>query len=524
MKKTISRLMAVILAVVTVLSIVPMTAFAAAPAFSDVPSNAWYYKPVMYMAGDNPTGTAYMSGTGNNKFSPNLTTTRAMFVTVLGRIAKADTSKYTTSSFRDVKPGTWYAPYVEWAADNSIVSGTGNGRFSPNDYVTREQAAVILYNYLKKDYTLTVDSAFLDNAPDGANVSPWALDAMKWATTAALMRGDTNGMLRPKYSATRAEIATIFKRFIEIKTALENDKPDVPTTCDHDWQTSKTAEFTVVPAKSFTKAEWVQIPNYRVTRCNGDNLIIQQWLIDTAYADYNYNTHDGNRYHTFKELDYKLSDWGLPNDESEEGGMGCPTGTHHSGHTDTVSLTAHLLVPKTYSAGKMTLPSEEKCTKCGKPRIIRHDKDSDPLMNENNWVANEESYVVCAAWDEELRRTDGTGYNGELLATVHHPERTNTKIVSYTNTVTGDTVPITMTSCVHDGSKNWKYDFTSGQITPDFTYCPDCNVKSTDVSHETCIYRVFGDDYTGTNTRNDYWSATHPDHNTPDEYYEFTNN
>lgn len=520
MKKTISRLMAVILAVATVLSIVPMTAFAAAPAFTDVPSNAWYYKPVMYMAGDNPTGTAYMSGTGNNKFSPNLTTTRAMFVTVLGRIAKADTSKYTTSSFRDVKPGTWYAPYVEWAADNNIVSGTGNGRFSPNDYVTREQAAVILYNYLKKDYTLTVDDTFLNNAPDGANVSSWALDAMKWATTAALMRGDTNGRLRPKYSATRAEIATIFKRFIEIKTALENDKPDVPTTCDHKWQTSKTEEITVIPAKSFTKAEWVQIPNYNTMRCNGDNLITQQWWIDTMYDDYNYTTNDGNRYHIGREVYLKLSDWALEPELSEEGGMGCPTGGHSSGHTDTVPLTAHLLVPKTYSAGTMTVPSEKKCSKCGKTRTVCHEKGSDPLLDINNWVANEESYVVCAAWDEELRRSDPTTheYTGELLDTVHHPERRNTKIVSYTNIVTGDTVPVTMTSCIHDGSKNWKKDWTSGGMAPDFHYCPDCNVKTKDVSRETCFV---AQDIGTTETRDEYWARVHPDHNTPDEYYEF---
>lgn len=524
MKKTISRLMAVILAVVTVLSIVPMTAFAAAPAFSDVPSNAWYYKPVMYMAGDNPTGTAYMSGTGNNKFSPNLTTTRAMFVTVLGRVAEADTSKYTTSSFRDVKTGTWYAPYVEWAAANNIVSGTGNGRFSPNDYVTREQAAVILYNYLKKDYTLTVDDAFLNSAPDGSNVSPWALEAMKWATTAALMRGDNNSMLRPKYSATRAEIATIFKRFIEIKTELENNKPDVPTTCDHEWVTSETAEFTVVPAKSFTKAEWVQIPNYRTMRCNGDNLIVNQWTIDTAYADYNYATHNGNSYHTKGDVLRKLRDWALPAEDSENGdGMGCPTGSHGSGHTDTVPLTAHLLVPKTYSAGTMELPSKEKCAKCGKTRPVYHEKGSDPLMDINNWVANEESYVVCAAWDEELRcYEDSTkAWTGELLATVHHPERVNTKIVSYTNTVTGDTVPVTMTSCVHDGRKNWKYDFSSGGMSPDFTYCPDCGLtdKLENVSRETCI--GFGATNMPTETINEIWARVHPDHNTPDKYYEF---
>ena len=98
MKKSL-RLRAILLALVTVLSVLPMSALAANSSFTDVPENAWFYKPVTYMAENG-----YMSGTGGGKFSPNQTTTRAMFVTVLGRIAGVDQSQYkNTCTFRDVK-------------------------------------------------------------------------------------------------------------------------------------------------------------------------------------------------------------------------------------------------------------------------------------------------------------------------------------------------------------------------------------------------------------------------------------
>ena len=142
MKKS-TRLMAILLALITVLSVLPMSALAANASFTDVPENAWFYEPVTYMAENG-----YMSGTGGGKFSPNQTTTRAMFVTVLGRIAGVDQNQYkNTCTFRDVKKD-WAEPYIAWAAENKIVNGLGDNKFGPNNYVTREQAALILFNYL----------------------------------------------------------------------------------------------------------------------------------------------------------------------------------------------------------------------------------------------------------------------------------------------------------------------------------------------------------------------------------------
>ena len=219
MKKSL-RLMAILLALITVLSVFPMSALAANSSFTDVPENAWFYKPITYMAENG-----YMSGTSGRKFSPK--------------------SQYkNTCTFRDVKKD-WAEPYIAWAAENKLVNGLGDNKFGPNNYVTREQAALILFNYLKRDYTLTVSDELLNKAPDKASISSWALEAMKWATSAALMRGDGGGALRPRYSATRAEIATIFKRFIEIKDDLEANKPDGPLDCDHVWETTETKRVNV---------------------------------------------------------------------------------------------------------------------------------------------------------------------------------------------------------------------------------------------------------------------------------------
>ena len=124
------------------------------------------------------------SGTSSTTFSPEEPMTRGMFVTVLGNKARIDPKEYPTSSFSDVKAGVWYAPNVEWAVHNGIVNGTGGGRFSPNKSVTREQIAVILYNYAKfTNCDLTTRAGLLDQFPDGGRVSGYAKYAMEWAIT-----------------------------------------------------------------------------------------------------------------------------------------------------------------------------------------------------------------------------------------------------------------------------------------------------------------------------------------------------
>ena len=452
MKKS-TRLMAILLAIITILSVIPMSAFAAASSFTDVPQNAWYYEPVTYMAENG-----YMSGTGDNKFSPNQTTTRAMFVTVLGRIAGIDQNQYKgTCTFRDVKKD-WAEPYIAWAAENNIVNGVGDNRFGPNNYVTREQAAVILFNYLKKDYTLTVSNEFLNNAPDKVNVSSWAVEAMQWATSAALMRGDANGTLRPRYSATRAEIATIFKRFIEIKTDLENNKPDVPTTCDHEWEVTKTENITVFTE---TVREWAHADALDDVVCNGCNMIIGQWLYDNA-----------DKYSNPKELNDAM---GLLGDET-----GCPCLHGANSSTDNgLPLTFHTMSEKIYTTD---MPSQETCTKCNTVRDCVSTRIINSISDENVWERHTKEVLISEAWDEPLyTNVDGYNFNtgtpipaGTLIDTIHHPRRVNTEIEYFENVETHEKIYVEMTGCRHH---EWKDDYSSGNLGPHFSYCTACGVR-----------------------------------------------
>ncbi|WP_322203852.1 S-layer homology domain-containing protein [Acutalibacter intestini] len=456
--KSIKTTLAALLAIITILSVIPMSAFAAASSFTDVPQNAWYYEPVTYMAENG-----YMSGTGDNKFSPNQTTTRAMFVTVLGRIAGIDQNQYKgTCTFRDVKKD-WAEPYIAWASQNNIVNGVGDNRFGPNNYVTREQAALILFNYLKRDYTLTIDSKFLDNAPDKVNVSSWAVEAMQWATSAALMRGDANGTLRPRYSATRAEIATIFKRFIEIKEDLDANKPDVPTTCDHEWEVTKTENVTLLTE---TVREWAHADALDTVACNGCNMNIAQWMYDNA-----------DKYSSPKELSDAMCILG---DET-----GCPQlhGGNHS--TDNgLPLTFGTMSEKIYKAD---MPSEETCTKCNTVRPCVSTRIINSISDENVWERHTKEVLISEAWDEPLY-TIIPGYNistspitfvpvGTLIDTIHHPRRVNNEIAYFENVETHERIYVEMTGCRHP---EWKDEY-SGHMAPIFHYCTSCNAKNINI-------------------------------------------
>lgn len=141
-------------------------ASAAAERFTDVKPGAWYYTAVDYAVSEG-----LFSGTSANTFSPGSPMTRAMFVRVLGNKAGVDPEDYPGSYFLDVPKGTWYTPYVQWAAGHEIVNGTGGYKFSPNQSVTREQMALILYNYAKTtDCDLTARTGLLDKYPDGGKV------------------------------------------------------------------------------------------------------------------------------------------------------------------------------------------------------------------------------------------------------------------------------------------------------------------------------------------------------------------
>ena len=218
------KLIAALLSLILLTSIFTANASAAAEKFADVNPGAWYYTAVDYAVSEK-----LFNGTSATTFSPNDAMTRGMFVTVLGNKAKIDSAQYTESSFSDVKAGAWYAPYVEWAAQNGIVTGTGNGRFSPEQSVTREQMAVILYNYAKfTDCDLTTRAGLLEQFPDGDRVSGYAKYAMEWAVTHKIISG-SGGRLDPRGTATRAQVAQIFYSSRELLDNGGTGEPQPPT-------------------------------------------------------------------------------------------------------------------------------------------------------------------------------------------------------------------------------------------------------------------------------------------------------
>ena len=187
-----------------------LSASASVTRFVDVPANAWYADSVEYAAVNG-----LMSGVGGQHFAPNDTLTRAMFVTVLGQLAQINEADYTTVSFSDVTPGSWYAPFVAWAAQQDIVSGTGNGRFEPSAPITREQMAAILYRYDTYRGHTPQGSAALDGYADAASVESWAAEAMSWANGNGLVTGVTPTTLVPNGTATRAQVAVILSRYTD---------------------------------------------------------------------------------------------------------------------------------------------------------------------------------------------------------------------------------------------------------------------------------------------------------------------
>lgn len=181
------------------------------PAYSygDVDTSAWYHEAVDYVLVNG-----LMSGYGNGVFGPNDHLSRAQLCQILynkeGRPAVTGSSAFT-----DVADGAWYADAVTWAAENGIVGGYGGGLFGPEDNITREQLAAILYRYAQTKGYDTASGADLSAYGDASDVSSWAIPAMQWACGTGVIMGVTESTLLPQGSATRAQVATMLMRFCE---------------------------------------------------------------------------------------------------------------------------------------------------------------------------------------------------------------------------------------------------------------------------------------------------------------------
>lgn len=181
--------------------------------FTDVRTDAWYFEAINFV-----TDRSYFVGVSDTLFGPEIQMTRAMFVTVLGRVAGIDAGKYTgKSEFTDVAENQYYAPYVKWAAENDIVAGYPEGVFKPDENITREQMAAMMRRFCRySGMNVSVSNAnWMARYADVYAISDWAYEDVCWAVGCGLMRGKSDSTINPLELATRAEVAQVIKNLCD---------------------------------------------------------------------------------------------------------------------------------------------------------------------------------------------------------------------------------------------------------------------------------------------------------------------
>ena len=178
--------------------------------FKDVTKSNWFYKDVAFI---NQTGL--MNGVEKTVFGPNITVTRSMFVTILGRYAGINKDLYKGWSFVDVPVNSYYAPYVNWASLNSVVNGVGANRFAPEDPVTREQIALILSRYANNNNLIMKKVQGAAAFSDTTSLSKSSQRAVQELYQAGIINGRSSTKFDPKAKASRAEVAAMVHRFIK---------------------------------------------------------------------------------------------------------------------------------------------------------------------------------------------------------------------------------------------------------------------------------------------------------------------
>ena len=183
--------------------------------FYDVCRTDWYYEPVNYVYTNG-----LFSGMDEHTFGPGQVMTRAMVMTVLYQMAGAPAEELQAAdvTFSDVPETAWYAPYVKWGAAQGITAGTSQTTFSPDQQVTRQQVAALLYSFATKYLGLeAVQGADLSGYQDLEKADSWARESLSWAVAAGIMSSSSTDALTlsPQKTANRAEMATMLKAFSE---------------------------------------------------------------------------------------------------------------------------------------------------------------------------------------------------------------------------------------------------------------------------------------------------------------------
>ena len=182
--------------------------------YTDAKTTDWYHDGVHFCLENG-----LMVGYGDNIFQPNAPTTRAMLIVMLWRLNGSPVVNYALD-FADVKEGTWYTEAVRWAKSEGVAGGYGNGKFGPDDTLTREQMVTMLFRYARyKGYDVSVgEDTNILSFDDATTVAEYAIPAMQWACGSGVVGGkdaaDGSGLiLDPKGSTTRAQMATMVMRF-----------------------------------------------------------------------------------------------------------------------------------------------------------------------------------------------------------------------------------------------------------------------------------------------------------------------
>lgn len=210
------RSLALTLIAALLLTSCPLAAVAAESSdplpFSDVSESRWSYDAIHYVYDQD-----LMTGTTATTFEPAIATSRAMVVAILYRLEGSPdlSGEILGYPYADAPGDSWYGAPVYWARLHGLVSGYSAERFGPNDPITREQMAAILYNYTEYAGGDTSARADLSGYSDAAAVSGWAYDALSWANAEGLINGMTASTLAPKGNATRAQVAAILQRYLK---------------------------------------------------------------------------------------------------------------------------------------------------------------------------------------------------------------------------------------------------------------------------------------------------------------------
>ena len=180
--------------------------------YTDVAADAWYADSVAAV-----TEQGLMTGVTGSTFAPDVTTTRGMMVTILHRMA-GEPAAATAATFTDVADTSYCAAAVDWASETGVASGVGNHTFAPDNTLTREQAVTMLYRYAQLQGLDVTGTGDLSAYTDGSSVSAFAQDAVSWAVSNGLLKGNA-GALNPQGSASRAELAALMVRASALLTA-----------------------------------------------------------------------------------------------------------------------------------------------------------------------------------------------------------------------------------------------------------------------------------------------------------------